>query len=465
MELPVSRWLLLVGIVLGTTPGGQAAPAPSDADLLAGADTRIEKHRKADAAIVVVDAAGRPLSNAKIDVEQTRHAFLFGCNIFLWGSLPNETTEQARSATRIVPRPGLPDSPPGEKLEQAYRRRFADLLNYATLPFYWAGYERERGKPDHERIERIARWCQQHGIRTKGHPLAWNCSDAAWFPSDPDELYRLQLGRIDDCVRRFAGLIDRWDVVNEATEFERVSFLKIAPKHSAMWKKVGQIEFIRQCLLRARAANPKATLLVNDYYTGPAFERLLEQLADEHGHLLCNTIGIQSHMIGRVWPPKETWRVCQQFSRFALPLHFTETTIISGDRLPKKKGDWPSTPEGEARQAREVAGFYTLLFSHPAVEAITWWDLSDWHSWLEGGPAGLLRSDMTPKPAYEELKRLVKGKWWTKTELRSGADGTAAFRGFLGDYQLTVRRDGKAAVVKKVSLARGKANRFTIPVP
>ena len=76
-------------------------------------------------------------------------------------------------------------------------------------------------------------------------------------------------------------------------------------------------------------------------------------------------------MIGRVWPPKETWRVCQQFSRFALPLHFTETTIISGDRLPKKKGDWPSTPEGEARQAREVAGFYTLLFSHPAVEAIT----------------------------------------------------------------------------------------------
>ena len=107
MELPVSRWLLLVGIDCGTTPGGQAAPAASDADLLAGADTRIEKHRKADAAIVVVDAAGRPLSNAKIDVEQTRHAFLFGCNIFLWGSLPNETTEQARSATRIVspPRP------------------------------------------------------------------------------------------------------------------------------------------------------------------------------------------------------------------------------------------------------------------------------------------------------------------------------------------------------------------------
>jgi hypothetical protein len=132
MKLPVSRWLLLVGIVLGTTPGGRAAAAPSDAELLAGADTRIEKHRKADAAIVVVNAAGRPLSHAKIDVEQTRHAFLFGCNIFLWGSLPNETTEQARSATRIVPRPGLPDSPPGEKLEQAYRRPRFPFTGRAT---------------------------------------------------------------------------------------------------------------------------------------------------------------------------------------------------------------------------------------------------------------------------------------------------------------------------------------------
>ena len=29
------------------------------------------------------------------------------------------------------------------------------------------------------------------------------------------------MARIDDCVKRFAGLIDRWDVVNEATHFDR----------------------------------------------------------------------------------------------------------------------------------------------------------------------------------------------------------------------------------------------------
>ena len=73
---------------------------------------------------------------------------------------------------------------------------------------------------------------------------------------------------------------------------------------------------------------------------------------------------------------------------------------------------------------------------------------------------------MTPKPAYEELKRLIKGKWWTEDPTAdSDANGKAAFRGFLGDYRVAVRTGGKPAVVKEVSLTRGKANRFTITVP
>jgi endo-1,4-beta-xylanase len=79
-------------------------------------------------------------------------------------------------------------------------------------------------------------------------------------------------------------------------------------------------------------------------------------------------------------------------------------------------------------------------------------------------PAGLLRKDMTPKPAYDELKKLIKGQWWTSTQLQSGAEGAAAFRGFLGDYRLTVRAGDKAATVKEVSLTRGAANRWTVKI-
>lgn len=431
-----SRRFLILYVVLSAIPATSVAAA----DLLADADARIEQHRKADATIALVDPSGKPLAGAEINVEQTRHAFLFGANIFRWGVLPDE------------------------KSEQAYRDRFAELLNYATLGFYWRSYERRRDAPNHEYTEQIVRWCQQHGIQTKGHPLAWNYEDAPWFPDDRQELYRLQLARIDDCVKRFAGLIDCWDVVNEATTYDRKTFIERAPKHTGMWKQIGQIAFTRECFVRARVANPKATLLINDYILEPPYERVIEQLVDAGGKRLYDAIGIQSHMHGGVWPTERIWSVCQRFARFGVPLHFTETTVLSGERTWQKKGGWPSTPEGEAYQAREVARFYTMLFSHPAVQAITWWDFTDRHSWQEA-PAGLLRRDMTPKPAYEELKRLIKGKWWTTARLRTGADGAAAFRGFLGDYRITVRIGDKPPVVKEVSLVRGAANRWTIGVP
>lgn len=141
------------------------------------------------------------------------------------------------------------------------------------------------------------------------------------------------------------------------------------------------------------------------------------------------------------------WEVCERFARHGKPLHFTETTFLSGkegwELRQKDPGfDWASTPEGEERQAENAERFYTLLFSHPAVEAIVWWDFSDQGAW-QGAPAGLLRSDMTPKPAYERLKRLIKGEWWTRLDAKVEQDGRVRFRGFYGDYRVTVEREGR----------------------
>jgi len=55
----------------------------------------------------------------------------------------------------------------------------------------------------------------------------------------------------------------------------------------------------------------------------------------------------------------------------------------------------------------------------------------------------LLRGDMTPKPAYEALMRLVKGKWWTRTEVLVSRKGCAQFRGFYGEYRVTAQEGGR----------------------
>ena len=95
---------------------------------------------------------------------------------------------------------------------------------------------------------------------------------------------------------------------------------------------------------------------------------------------------------------------------------------------------WPSTPDGEARQAAEVTEMYTELFQHPLVDAITTWDFTD-GGWLKA-PSGLIRADGTPKPAYQALKRLIHGEWETHLNLMTDADGLLRMTGFKGSYLL-----------------------------
>jgi GH35 family endo-1,4-beta-xylanase len=407
---------------------------------MAGASARIEKHRKSDARITVVSSSGEKVSGADVQVEQMTHAFLFGSNIFLWG------------------RSGKDED------ETIYRTRFAEVFNFATLPFYWPSYEPRQGQPDHDRTEQVARWCKEQNIATKGHPLAWNFADPRWLPDDLSEIRKLQMARIDDCVGRFKGLIDCWDCVNEATHFERAEFRRRAPKLTSMWEDAGRIEFVQGCFRHARDANRDATLLINDYRTDAEYAALIEQLVNEHGRSIYDVIGIQSHQHRGTWTNQKIWDVCERFSKFGVPLHFTEVTILSGEPGWQGMGraeHWPSTEQRETWQADEVERFYTMLFSHPAVEAITWWDFSDRHAW-QGAPAGFLRKDMSPKPAYNRLLGLVKKRWWTREAGQTDAEGVFSLRGFLGNYRVTVTSPEGPKVERQITITRESQNELVI---
>jgi hypothetical protein len=144
------------------------------------------------------------------------------------------------------------------------------------------------------------------------------------------------------------------------------------------------------------------------------------------------------------WGVEKTLKVLENFERFHLPIHFTETTLVSGHLMPPEVvdlndyqvTDWPSTPDGEERQARETIQHYKMLFAHPLVEGITWWDAFD-GGWLNA-PAGLLRKDGSRKPSYDELLKLIKEEWWIPpTRLSTDQEGKISFDAFLGEYRLS----------------------------
>jgi GH35 family endo-1,4-beta-xylanase len=385
-----------------------------ESQVLGEAEDRIRKHRMGQATLSFVGPDGQALpAGVPVQIRQTRHKFLFGCNIFKLGRC--RTPEH----------------------NQAYGRQFAELLNFATLPFYWWNYERQKGRPQDERTEEIISWCNEHDIAMKGHPLAWNYVDPPWLSGTPQEAMDLQMRRIKRCVRRFRGDITMWDVVNEATHYDRDQCKERSPKLTAAIARMGIGDYVRTAFKAARQANPGATLLINDYRTDPAYpEKVISELVDSAGKPLYDVIGIQSHMHGRYWGAARAWETCERFTRFGKPLHFTETTVVSG---PKRDSGWTTTAEGEVQQARFVTEFYTVLFSHPAVEAITWWDFTDQNAW-QRAPAGLLRDDMTSKPVYEQLYDLIKGTWWTMRQAETNAAGQVDFRGFLGRYAVKADR-------------------------
>jgi GH35 family endo-1,4-beta-xylanase len=388
-------------------------------------DHAIRQHRMANATVTLLQN-GTPLANQELLVEQKRHQFLFGSN---WGDSSLALANGELSGEE-------------QELAELRNERFLGLFNQVTLPFYWSRFEPQRGQPQTQRILNTAHWYLDHHCIVKGHPLCWHTLTADWLLTmNPRGILRAQVERIQRDVADFAGVIDMWDVVNEAVIMP--IFDRYDNGITRLCKELGRIELIRAMFETVRFVNPRATLLLNDFDVSPAYDILIEGCLE--AGIRIDVIGIQTHMHQGYWGMQRTLNVLKQFERFNLPIHFTENSIVSGQLMPAEivdlndyqVDDWPSTPEGEERQAREVVLHYKTLLSRPSVQAITWWDLSD-GGWLRA-PAGLLRKDHTPKPAYNALLQLVKGDWWlAPTRLTTDAGGQFSFSGFLGDYEVSL---------------------------
>lgn len=125
----------------------QNAPNINEPEIYNQARQNIEKYRKTDFSVQLSSLNKKDLKDIEIEVEQTSHDFLFGCIIF-----------------DLVSKGEIPYN------ENEFKEKFKNLFNFAILPFYWAGYEPIQGKTNQQKIMKVAKWCSENGITTKGHP-------------------------------------------------------------------------------------------------------------------------------------------------------------------------------------------------------------------------------------------------------------------------------------------------------
>ena len=402
-------------------------------------DDRTVHHRRARTEVTVADAAGAPLRDAEVVVEQTGHAFGFGTIGFDFLPLVGGPAPEGADDVEAF---GTAEGIGLTTLADAY----LGIFNQTTLPFYWGRYEPRRGQPDEARLRATAEWFAARGVTVKGHPLLWHTVTPAWHADLPlDEVEALQRARSRDLTAGFRGLIDVWDAINEAVIMP--VFENGANRITDLAAERGRLAMVRMAFEEARAGNPDATLLINDFDLSPAYERLIEEVLE--AGVRVDAIGLQTHMHQGFRGEEALTAILDRFARFGLPLHMTETTLVSGHLMPPEIDDlndyripdWPSTPEGEARQADELVRHYRTLVAHPSVRVINAWGITDEGAWL-GAPVGVLRKDGSRKPSYDALHGLIKGEWWRPpTTVVTDADGRVTVEGFHGTYELTV--DGR----------------------
>ena len=393
-------------------------------------------HRRSACTITLRDAQGRPMPGRTVRVTLRRHEFLFGCGVFFLIGLLDPAVPPERRA-RL----------------QTYWDAWRGLFNYGTLPFYQGRYEPKEGCTLEEETLRAARCLRENGITVKGHPLCWHTVSAKWLMGkDDDAVLANQLFRIRREIGAFRDVITLWDVINEVVIMP--VFDKEDNAITRLCQKMGRVELVKAVFDMAKQCDPDAVLLLNDFNTSESYRRLIEDCLA--AGVPIDVIGIQSHQHQGFGGMDKLHEVLDRFASFSMPMHFTENTFVSGDLMPPhivdlndfKVRQWPTTPQGEDRQARDLLAMVDTLFAHPLVEAFTNWDFVD-GAWL-GAPAGLLRLDGSRKPSYDALYQRVNKDWHTDLTLMTDENGCVTVEGYRGVYALAC--DGRQT---EFTLARG----------
>ena len=80
---------------------------------------------------------------------------------------------------------------------------------------------------------------------------------------------------------------------------------------------------------------------------------------------------------------------------------------------------------------------YSQLYANPAVEAVIWWDFTD-GNWLNA-PSGMLRRNLSEKPAYKKLCDLINNEWgFPEREVIPDSRGYIHIFGPEGTYVLKI---------------------------
>ena len=260
---------------------------------------------------------------------------------------------------------------------------------------------------DFDEADLLVSFALQHGMKVRGTALIWGQDYAdgvpAWLRQITDPaLFRAAVADlINTEVGRYAGQVDRWDVVNEPFEYTNgelnadVFLTRLGPS------------YIDWAFNTAHAADPSAELWLNEGVTEYVPEKanaLVELIAGlKQRGVPIHGVGLQTHLFIGDTVPDTLGSLARRLRALGVKVAITEMDVPVGDQ------------RSAATQADLFGRFTTELLQVGGSE-LTTWGVSDNLSWLDSDylrqinylvnnwpiPANglLLDSAFAPKSAY-----------------------------------------------------------------
>jgi endo-1,4-beta-xylanase len=380
-----------------------------DAAWRQAAADRIEKIRKGDITVKVLDKNNEPVSGADVRIQMTRNAYN-------WGT--------------AVDAEDFDLSPKGDKYREVLKKNFNQVVHENDLKMWrWAKQTPEqRGA----KAKKMNVWLRENGFSVRGHVMVWpgwtHAGALKPLKDDPDAMRKAVLDHISEQTTVMKGEFQEWDVINEVLAHHDVVDI-VGKQEMIAWFKA------------ARTGAPEVKLFYNEYtmFHGKGeksdsqkFYDLVKYLKDNGAPI--DVIGEQAHIGGTPPAIESVLERLDYFSKLGLPIQISEFDINSSD---------------DDFKANYTRDFMTAIYSHPNTVGFVQWGFWEGRHWFP--IAALWNRDWTIRKQGQVYSDLVTKTWWTDVNAKTDKTGTSKVRGFTGEYEISVTRDGKVTT-KKVSV-------------
>ena len=273
----------------------------------------------------------------------------------------------------------------------------------------WRSVQSLAGFADYSAADRVAEIADGLKAQLRGHTLAWHQSTPGYLATaTPNEFAKAQTLHLEAMVKRYKRRIHTWDVLNEVVDADSKNGHGL--RDSVLSRLWGSSRYPALFEL-AHQADPQASLAYNDYgmeqdniwceRRRTAVLRLLESWVKLKTPV--DVMGLQAHLsLSRPFSATVLSKFFDELKALGLRIQITELDV----RDDVVFGDIASR---DAAVASLYGDFIETCFSHPAVEMVVMWNVTDEDSWINRWSQGQRRPDGMPmRPTLFDAQGLPK---------------------------------------------------------